>query len=352
MATTAQRAASELPAFFGRYQPMITAGLQAELASQALPLYDTLRYHMGWADERGRPSGAAGGKAFRPTLCLLACEAAGGRAELALPAAVALEFVHNFSLIHDDVQDRDRTRRGRPTVWAVWGVPTAVVAGNAMLKVADRAAAALVTQGLPGDVALDAAATLTRGYLRMMEGQYLDIAFESRPAVNVQEYLDMIERKTGALIETAVQLGSLVARPERQDPQMVEGFRTLGWELGRVFQIRDDVLGVWGGPKTGKPVGADVQRKKKALPAVHALSAATGSARQELHAIYAKATLAGQDVEKVLEIMEGLGTQRYCQDMAEQRWFHGRAVIKSLRLAGETASQFEELGEYLLVRES
>ncbi len=337
---------------FSKYQPMISAGLRAEVASLSLPLYDTLRYHMGWADEQGKPSSSGGGKAFRPTLCLLSCEAAGGAPERALPAAVALEFVHNFSLIHDDVQDKDRTRRGRPTVWAIWGIPVAIVSGNTMLKVADLAVGRLVDLGVSAAAALEAGEVLTRGYLRMMEGQFLDIEFESRKTISVQEYLDMIERKTGALIETAVYLGPLVARDREPDRKLAEGLRVIGWELGRVFQIRDDILGVWGGPMTGKPVGADIQRKKKALPAVHALDAATGAARQELHAIYAKQAVAGPDVERVLEIMEGLHTQSYCQRMAEERWQNGRSVIKSLKLAGDTAREFEELGEFLLIRES
>jgi geranylgeranyl diphosphate synthase type I len=221
-----------------------------------------------------------------------------------------------------------------------------------MLKVADLAATRLAAQGVPAAAALEAGEALTRGYLRMMEGQYLDIEFESRPAITAQEYLDMIERKTGALIETAVYLGPLVARNQEPDRQLAEGLRRIGWELGRVFQIRDDILGVWGGPKTGKPVGADIQRRKKALPAVHALNAATGAVRRELHAIYAKPAPAGGDVERVLEIMDALGTRHWCQQLAEDRWRHGRSVIKSLKLAGGSAREFEELGEFLLVRES
>jgi geranylgeranyl diphosphate synthase type I len=352
LTSTARPRTVELPGFFGRYQPLISAALRAELAGKRLPLFDALRYHMGWVDEHGQPSDSGGGKAFRPTLCLLSCEAAGGAPERALPVAVALEFVHNFSLIHDDIQDKDRTRRGRPTVWAVWDIPTAIVAGNAMLKVADLAASQLAGAGASTATALEAGEALTRGYLRMMEGQYLDIEFETREAITVQEYLDMIERKTGALIETAVCLGPLVAGQAGPDRALAEGLRVIGWELGRVFQIRDDILGVWGGPKTGKPVGADIQRKKKSLPVVHALDAATGAPAAELHAIYRKGELGGGDVERVLEIMDGLGAQNYCQKMAEERWRHGRTVIKSLKLAGETAREFEELGEFLLVRES
>jgi geranylgeranyl diphosphate synthase type I len=221
-----------------------------------------------------------------------------------------------------------------------------------MLKVADRAAHRLVERGVAPAVALEAERALTSNYLRMMEGQYLDIHFEGLPAVTVEQYLDMIERKTGALIETAVFLGSFVSRKEGPDKRLSDGLRTVGYELGRVFQIRDDILGVWGGQETGKPVGADIKRKKKALPAVHALSHASGAAKQRITGIFAKKEMDGGDVEAVLEIMEDLGTQEYCQSLANERWMRGRSVIKSLQLAGNTARDFEELGEFLLVRNS
>ncbi len=346
------RSSISLPTFFSRYQADIEAALRAELAPRSLSLYDTHRYYLGWTGVNGEPTESGGGKTMRPTLCLLACDAAGGDINRAMPIAVALELVHNFSLIHDDLEDGDRFRRHRPTVWAIWGEATAIVSGNAMLKIADLATQKLREHGVPPGVALEAAHVLTENYLRMMEGQYLDIAFESRDDVTVKEYLDMIERKTGALIEVSVYLGSLVARTDEPDRALAEGLRKVGYELGRVFQIRDDVLGVWGGPATGKPVGADIQRKKKALPAVHALTHSTGAAEKELRLIYAKETPDADDVERVLEIMDKVGTQEYCQRLAEERWHKGRSVLKSLSLAGVTGQEFDELGEFLLVRES
>ena len=307
---------------------------------------------MGWTDTGGSPSDGGGGKRLRPTLTLLACESAGGDVEMALPVAVALEYVHNFSLIHDDLEDGDRFRHHRPTVWAVWGDATAIVSGNAMLNVADQAARRLSERGVHPDVSLDAQRALTTGYLRMMEGQYLDIEFEARPSITVQEYLDMIERKTGALIESAIYLGALVGRPAGAGRELAEGFRMVGHDLGRIFQIRDDILGVWGGAETGKPVGADIQRKKKALPAVHALSHSAGAGRQRLTEIFAKKELTGSDVEDVLEIMEAMGTQDYCQSMAAERWQRARNVLKSLRIPTDAHREFEELGEFLLVRDS
>lgn len=341
-----------LPSFFARYQEPIDAALRAELDGLTLPLYETHRYYMGWTDVDGTESSNGGGKRLRPTLSLLAAEAAGGEPERAMPVAVSLEYVHNFSLIHDDLEDQDRIRHHRPTVWAVWGEPTAIVSGNAMLKIADKAMERLLQHGVSPEIALEAQHSLTANYLRMMEGQYLDIQFESLASVTVEQYLDMIERKTGALIETAVFLGSFVGHPGGPDREFSAGLRSVGYELGRIFQIRDDMLGVWGGQETGKPVGADIERKKKALPAVHALNMATGASKDRITEIFAKDELSGTDVEDALQVMEDSQTQEYCQSLADERWLRARTVLQSLDLAGETAKDLEDLGEFLLVRNS
>ena len=316
-------------------------------------IYDIHRYYMGWQEIDGSDSNSSGGKRMRPTLALLAADAVGGDLDRATPIAVALEYVHNFSLIHDDLEDMDRVRHHRPTVWAVWGEPAAIVSGNAMLKIADAAAWKLRAAGVDDAVALEVESELTSDYLKMMEGQYLDISFESEESVSVEQYLDMIERKTGALIEASIYLGSLVAPDSGPDREKATALKAIGHDLGRIFQIRDDVLGVWGGVQTGKPVGADIKRKKKALPAIHALSASTGATGERLKQIFrTEGELEQEDVHIVLEEMENLGTQDYCQSMAEARWLDCQRMIESLELSGATADEFTELGEFLLIRES
>jgi geranylgeranyl diphosphate synthase type I len=255
-----------LPAFFSRYQSRIDEALRAELTGLEPEMYDIHRYYMGWQEIDGSDSNSMGGKRMRPTLAMLAADAVGGDLERATPIAVALEYVHNFSLIHDDLEDMDRVRHHRPTVWAVWGEPAAIVSGNAMLKIADHAAWKLRSVGVEESVALEAEAVLTDHYLKMMEGQYLDISFETKESVSVDQYLDMIERKTGALIEASIYLGSLVAPEKGPDRQKATALKSIGYELGRIFQIRDDVLGVWGGVETGKPVGADIKRPERRSP--------------------------------------------------------------------------------------
>ncbi|MBT4125832.1 MAG: polyprenyl synthetase family protein [Chloroflexi bacterium] len=351
--STDAKPAPLLPAFFTRYQSRIDQALRAELTGLTPDIYDIHRYYMGWQEIDGSDSNSTGGKRMRPTLALLAADAVGGDLERATPIAVALEYVHNFSLIHDDLEDMDRVRHHRPTVWAVWGEPAAIVSGNAMLKIADMAAWKLRSAGVEEAVALEAESELTNHYLKMMEGQYLDISFEKEGSVSVEQYLDMIERKTGALIEASIYLGSLVAPRSGPDREKAAALKAIGYDLGRIFQIRDDVLGVWGGEETGKPVGADIKRKKKALPAVHALSNSTGATSDRLKQIFrTEGDLEAEDVHVVLEEMENLGTQDYCQSMAEDRWLDCKRMIESLELAGSTSEEFTELGEFLLVRES
>ena len=308
---------------------------------------------MGWQEIDGTDSSAIGGKRMRPTLAMLAAEAVGGDLERATPIAVALEYVHNFSLIHDDLEDMDRMRHHRPTVWAVWGKSAAIISGNAMLKIADQAVWKLRSVGVEDSIALEAEAELTQQYLKMMEGQYLDISFETEESVSVPQYLDMIERKTGALIEASVYLGGLVGPSSGPNRQKAVALKAIGHELGRIFQIRDDVLGIWGGKETGKPVGADIKRKKKALPAIHALNMSRGASASRIKDIFrTQDDLKEKDIHEVLEIMESLETQNYCQSMAAERWMDCKQMIKSLNLSGQTAKEFTELGEFLLIRES
>jgi geranylgeranyl diphosphate synthase type I len=346
-----------MPAFFGRYQAAIDQAMRTELRPHTLPLYTTLRYYLGWVDTEGNYDPQPAGKRVRPTLCLLACEAAGGDPEDALPAAVSLEFVHNFSLVHDDIEDGDRTRRHRPTAWAVWGVPIAVDSGNAFLCAADLAVARLTEREIPAETALVAGHAIAEHYLRMVEGQYLDISFESRIDVSVAEYLGMIRRKTGALLECSVYAGAMIGSSRRRADTVVDGLRAVGRELGYVFQIRDDVLGVWGGQETGKPVGADIERKKKSLPAIHALEHARGAAGQEIRTAYRQERIDGAHLERVLEIMDDLHTQDYCDSLARQHWQSAKSMLESSTLgdgalAGGTAHDFTELGEFLLARQS
>lgn len=340
------------PPVLERYRQALEEELRLLLSESAvgeLPLYSMLRYHLGWADAEGRPVEAGTGKALRPALCLLACEAVGGNWRRALPAAAALELVHNFSLIHDDIQDGDRQRRHRPTVWALWGKSQAINAGDAMREVSDLAILREAELGVEAPRVLEAARLLDQATLEMIEGQYLDLSYESRPDVTVSDYLAMIAKKTGALIRCAVELGALVGgAPSRQSAALA----CAGEELGLVFQIRDDVLGVWGrAESTGKPEANDIRRRKRALPAVHALEHARGREGERLRALYNdKRRVTAADVAEVLEVMGKAGTRVYCQRLAEK---HCELALGHLRAAAleRGIAEFEAIAQFLLTRE-
>lgn len=341
---------TQLPMFFARYQPVIDGALRGELDGCKSLLNATHRYHMGWADSCGNDLVATEGKRLRPTIAMLGADAVGGDVELVVPVAIALEYIHNFSLIHDDIEDQDRYRHHRPTIWVVWGEPVAIVSGNYMLKVADRAARELLNRGLELETSIGAQRLIVEAYLKMMEGQFMDISFEGQTEVSIDEYLTMIERKTGALIQASLHVGGLVAGNGHADTAITDGLRFVGYEFGRLFQIRDDILGVWGSDKTGKPVCGDIYNKKKSLPAIHALSASKGAAAARIRDIYLKTELCDDDVQTVLEIMDAAGTYEFCDSMSTEHWYAAEKMIHQMAIKAEVKRDFSELGEFLVER--
>ena len=297
----------------------------------------------------GMPCVATEGKALRPTLCLFACEATGGHARQALPAAVALEFIHNFSLIHDDIQDRDEMRHHRPTLWAQWGLPKALVAGNILRILADKSLDGLVDQGANIELALAVNRLLTEAYLEMIEGQYLDLTYESRPDIGLDDYLSMISKKTGALIRCSFNLGATIGT---DDEATVTAFRESGEALGYLFQIRDDVLGIWGDEETtGKPVGADIRRKKNSLPVVYTMSQATGQSMRALMDIYKKESVTDSDVDDVLDIMRRVRAREYAHELATEHRDRALAALESVELDAAARHDIKDLADFLLARD-
>ncbi len=223
-------------------------------------------YHMGWTDPGGHPVDLPGGKGIRPTLALLSAEAAWAEAEIGVPGAVAVELVHNFSLIHDDIIDTDTERHHRPTVWSVYGIGPAIVAGDALQILAHQ----LVLE-TPFGRGAAASAALADATAAMIAGQADDIAFESRRDVTVEQCMAMSAAKTGALLGCAASVGAILAgAPDAT----VGALRDYGRYLGLAFQAVDDLLGIWGDPgQTGKPAGSDLRQRKKSMPVVSALAA-------------------------------------------------------------------------------
>ncbi len=339
----------QLPSVFDRYRAEIDAELRSALAAYQLPLYDMLRYHLGWVDAQGQPLNRSLGKALRPTLCLLAGEAMAGRYSQALPAAAAIELVHNYSLIHDDVQDDDRERRHRPTVWAVWGKPQAINAGTAMRVLAGLALQRLGAHGVSAEQQLEAQRLLDQSCLRLIEGQYLDISFETRLDVSVDDYMRMIERKTAALIACALEMG---ARLGGASHSAAAAFGELGRNLGLAFQVQDDILGIWGHEaKTGKPVGSDIRRRKKTLPIVHALQQAREPARSALVAACSHDPVDDRALATVMEVLEAVGARAESERLAHTCCRRALAQLEGVTLSPWARHSLEEMAYFLTERE-
>jgi geranylgeranyl diphosphate synthase, type I len=338
-----------LPSVFQRYREEIDRELRSALSDRTFPMYDMLRYHMGWINAEGHLLPGSAGKALRPTLCLLACDAVRGDFHPALPAAASIELIHNFSLIHDDVQDGDRERRHRPTVWAIWGQPQAINAGTAMRILASLTLLRLVDLGSSLQRQLQAQRLLDGSCLRLIEGQYLDISFESRLDVTVDEYLEMIERKTATLIAASLEMGAMLGTDDERAPR---AFREYGRNIGLAFQIRDDLLGIWGSEeKTGKPVGSDILRRKKTLPVLWALQQSRGSARVELERVYGGDVVSLDDLSLVLTILDGLRVQDQVQVMANRYRDRAMADIERLDGSGWARENLREMALFLTERD-
>ena len=246
-----------------RYRAEIVSVLAATVPEEGI-LRQLIGYPLGLVEADGTIGPGLGGKLLRPSLVLFVCEALGGDVHDALPLAAAIELVHTFSLVHDDIVDGDRVRRGRPTAWVALGEHQAIHAGDGLLSLAFHT----VAQGdLPGKMAARAVEALASATLAMVEGQARDLELEGRPA-GTEEYLEMARGKTGALLGCALELGAISAwRPDLASPH-----RAAGVALGVAFQVRDDWLGLWGEPDAfGKAVGADLARGKRSFPIVWAL---------------------------------------------------------------------------------
>ena len=338
------------PEILDRYRDIIVNTLKARIDQDHLFVYDMLRYCMGWSDKDGIPVNGVMGKSLRPSLCLFACEAVGGNMRNALPAAASLELIHNFSLIHDEIEDFDETRHHRPTLWALWGINKALVAGNALRIVADQSMEMMrKNDDKDTERILKGVELLTEACLEMIEGQYMDISFEGRIDITLNQYMSMISRKTGALIRCALHLGAVMGT---ENLRTLEIFRRTGTSLGYVFQIRDDILGIWGQEEsTGKPVGIDILRKKNSLPIVHAMDKADSKGRERLREIYSLQSLGEPEVLAVLDIMEQAGTRDYAQGLAHQYEEEALKSFSDAMLPDSYKFDFGVLSHFLAVRE-
>jgi geranylgeranyl diphosphate synthase type I len=308
---------ADLPAsLFARHLPEIDIGLRAACASPDDGLGEMVRYHMGWREADGTIANHPAGKRVRPVLVLLSAEAVGGEPASALPAAVAVELLHNFSLIHDDLQDRSEERRHRKTVWAVWGDAQAINAGDLQHVMAQRALLGLADT-LDKRRFAAALHTFANASVKLCSGQYLDLTFETRDSVSTAEYLAMIRGKTAALLACCLRLGAIAGC---DDETLWGAFEQIGDELGVAFQMWDDALDIWGDPKvTGKPRAADIVNRKKSFPVAYAMERVTGDDLARLRAIYHPANRDPAPVDEVLAILARCGAKEHAERAANER---------------------------------
>jgi geranylgeranyl diphosphate synthase type I len=339
---------------FDRYLPVIEEELRQVLSipdQRLVPFYGMMHYHLGWTDESFEVTRSqASGKRLRPLLCLLACQAVGGEPQQALPAAAAVELIHNFSLLHDDIEDNSPTRRHRTTVWKIWGEPQAINAGDGMFALAHLALQRLSEKGLPDDRVLAACRVFDQTCLALTEGQYLDMGFEDRMDVDVDQYLAMILRKTAALLSCSARLGALLGSG---DAGLATCYARFGQNLGMAFQIEDDILGIWGEEKvTGKPQAGDIRQCKKSLPIVYVLQqeAALPVSEQRIHKVYRRKDIDEDAINVVLGSLQALGARQYAQQMALD--YHGRALaeLEVTGMENEGQDSLRELAKLLVNR--
>lgn len=291
-------------------------------------LYGMMRYHLGWCDASFSPTNGRTGKRLRPLLTLLCCEGLGGDWRVALPYAAAIELVHNFSLIHDDIEDNSDTRHERATVWHVWGLAQGINTGDAMWSIARLALHDLASLGHSPEMLVEAVRLLDQACLNLCSGQYLDLDFESRPFVTLDEYLEMAQGKTAALLAAAFEGGGVLAGADQATRSHLAA---AGMQLGLAYQVIDDLLGVWGNVElTGKSAMDDIASRKKNLPVVYALQWERARGSAELFELYAQPSSLDVD-RRIVELLEATGAADHARERA--RSYH-LATLEHLQAAG------------------
>jgi geranylgeranyl diphosphate synthase type I len=331
-----------LPAPFEAHRRLVLSALRTtRLPGLGLETLMT-SYQMGWSDAEGKALDDASGKLLRPALSLWGCEVAGAPPAQALPAALAVEWIHNFTLVHDDIQDGDLLRRHRPTVWAVWGAGQGINAGDALFA---RAFEILSAQdGAPPARSLAAVRILARAVRRVIAGQCRDLAQERHPQISPLAYLRMARLKTGALMGAGLAAGAVLGGGGEA---LAATLQRAGELLGLAFQVRDDWLGLWGDPgRTGKPLG-DLARRKVTYPVVAAYAGAAGAQRDRLTSL-----LRTQDPASTAELrglLEELGGAELGATLGSALAARAVAVVARLGSPRRTA-EFADLAGQLAGR--
>ncbi len=336
-------------ALLERGRELSTPVLRAAVDRLAPPMDTVAAYHFGWIDAEGRPAAGDSGKAVRPALALLSAEAAGVPAEVGIPGAVAVELVHNFSLLHDDLMDGDEQRRHRDTVWKVHGPAQAILVGDALFALANELLLELGTVE-----AGRATRRLTTATRKLIDGQAQDISYEHRERVSVEECLEMEGNKTGALLACAVSIGAVLGGADDRTADKLEEY---GYHLGLAFQAVDDLLGIWGDPEaTGKQTWSDLRQRKKSLPVVAALAAGGAASERlgELLAADAKSTefesFSEEEFATRAALIEEAGGRRWTEEEARRQHAVAIRALDEVDMPQKIRDQLVALADFVVVR--
>lgn len=326
--------------------PAIESELQRQVARLDEPLtrpfYEMLTYHMGWTGEGAGPD--VTGKRIRPLLVLLVITSYEMKWLHALSATAAIELIHNFSLVHDDIQDNSDKRRGRATVWKNWNMPQAINVGDALFVIANQAILDL-SKNYSADVVVRTARVIQNACLDLTRGQYLDMTYENRNDLSIDDYWKMIEGKTAALLSACTQIGAILGAAGEQT---IEQYRIFGRDLGLAFQVQDDVLGIWGNEAlTGKSAASDLVEGKNSLPILYGISQKGKFAQR-----WAASAIRPDEVAEVAQMLVNEGAREYAQREAERLTNRALETLEKINPKNDAGKALEDLTKKLLNRES
>ena len=341
-----------VPDVLERTRQAITPAMITAIDRLAPEIRQLAAYHMGWIDADGNPVASKGGKGIRPALAMLGAAAAWADPLVGVPGGVAVELVHNFSLIHDDIIDSDVERHHRPTVWSVFGVGPAIVAGDALQILAHQ----ILLESSP-EQGPSASSALADATAAMIEGQADDIAFEKRRSVTVEQCTAMSAAKTGALLGCAASIGAILAGAPKAT---IGALRDYGKHLGLAFQAVDDLLGIWGDPgRTGKPAGSDLRQRKKSMPVVSAL-AAGGAEADELRRLIVGPPdtdgvlppLSADEIDRARYLVESCGGREWTTVRAKANLDAALGALERVRLSAIPHRDLADIAVFVVEREA
>lgn len=332
------------------FSQSMLSSIESELKRQVARLdtppfgrfHEMLTYHMGWSGD-GAGSYATG-KRIRPLLVLLVTASCSSKWLRAAPAAASVELIHNFSLVHDDIQDNSPKRRGRQTVWTKWGMPLGINVGDALFVIANLSTLDLARE-FPPDLVIRVSSILQNTCLDLTRGQYLDMSFENRKDVSLGEYWEMIRGKTAALLSAATQTGAILGGA---DEATIEAYRNFGLNLGLAFQVQDDILGIWGDEaQTGKSAASDLVEGKNSLPILYGINQKGRFARR-----WGTSAIRPEEVADLSKALIDEGAYAYSQEEVRRLTDLALASLESARPGGEAGQALYEMANKLLNRES